>query len=187
MCTRKALSVFAIPALLVVTSCGSKGTPKKKTTLTGPPVQMVLEYMQKLIPGLVPKLDVVEGLAKNFQTQITKQDKEGLTMVSINHKGRYNANGPVIDMTITFRGAHVPGSDEELLRYMDGLMRAAGYSPEEAGRIAGITYNMPNPQKDGDQLTRIYMQGGAYLAFIDSRRAYVPFVTVNTKPKPPAP
>ena len=106
-------------------------------------------------------------------------------MVSINHKGLFNANGPVIDMTVTFRRAHLPDSDEELLRYMDGLMRAAGYSPDEARRIAEITWNMPNPQKDGDRLTRIYTQGGAYLAIIDSRRSYVPYVTINTKPKSP--
>jgi hypothetical protein len=172
--------------LVLVAGCGSGQTQtKKKTTskASGPPVQMVIDYMQKLIPGLDPKLDNVEGLADQWESKLLKKTKEGQTQVSLYHKGRFSANGPITDITVIFSGANLPGTQEELLRYSDGLLRAAGYSPEEAQRIAQATWNMPNPEKDGKKIIRTYLQAGDYFTVVDCRAWDVPEVRLRTVPK----
>jgi len=170
----------------LVAGCGSgQSQAKKKATAkaSGPPVQMVIDYMQKLIPGLDPKLDNVEGLADQWESKLLKKTKEGQVQVSLYHKGRFTSNGPVTDITIIFSGGHLPGTQEELLRYSDGLLRAAGYSPEDAQRIAQTTWNMPNPEKDGKKIIRTYLQSGDYFTVVDCREWDVPEVRLRTVPK----
>jgi len=180
MLARIACCAFVVSIFVLIAGCGSKSGDKDAQP-TGPVAQDVATYMQKLIPGLELKADAVEGLV-GFQTQLTKKDDKGLTMVSINHKGRYEANGAVLEMTIMFRKDHMP-SNEELLRYSDGLLRVAGYSDQDAGRIAEQTWNMPDPQKDGNRLNRIYDKDGGYLAVVDGRSNFVPYVNISTRPK----
>jgi hypothetical protein len=181
MNARLVCCALGIPVLVLVYGCGSKdATPKAQA---GPPALQVAEQLQKLLPGLELKPDAKEGLADLYQTQISKQDDQGLILATLNHKGHYKANGPVTELSITFRRAYLPAQQDELLRYTDGLMQAIGYTPADARRIAEQAWQMPNPQKDGNALSRVYVQDGDYLAIVDGRQSSPPYVDLRTIPK----
>lgn len=180
MNTRLVLCALGIAVLVFVYGCGSKDTPQAPA---GPSAQQVAGHLQKLFPGLELKEDAKEGLADQYQTHITKEDDEGRILATINHKGHYSANGPVTEIGITFRRAYIPAQQDELLRYTNGLMQANGYAPDEARRIAEQTWEMPNPQRNGNALSRIYVKDGDYLAIVDGRRSSPPYVNLNTIPK----
>lgn len=180
MKTRLMLCALAVPVLVMFHGCGSKDGAGK--TPAGPSALQVAEHLQKLFPGLELKPDAQEGLGDRFQTRITKEDDDGRILATLNHKGKYEADGPVIELAITFRRAYIPAKQDDLVQYTDGMMQAIGYSPDEAKRIAKQTWELP-PQRDGNASRRTYVQDGDYLNIVDGRRSSPPYVNLNTQPK----
>jgi hypothetical protein len=178
MNTRMTLGVMVGSILALICGCGSKDTGPK-----APSAAQVAEQLQKLFPGFELKADAQEGLADQYQTHISKKDEKGMALVTLNHKGKFSTNGPVSEAAITFRRAHIPTTQDELLSCTDGLLRAVGHAPTDAKRIAEEVWKMSNPQKIDAAVSQVYLQDGDYLSIVDGRKSEPPYININTFPK----